>query len=300
MGRLFIPAEQKLNGPWLLSLEALKKLDVVIERISTKLEFAINEDYKASPEKYYNKKPDFLKKVLFTDKKKSTLSDSSLVGILQDQRLSVFKPKELTIELGKSYSDFSVRIFVSHEFRQQFEYEVICDNVRIKEQVKYEIDNWVEEYKPDKASQIWSSFVFNYLIYFLGAIWVLSLLGMVVESPDDIEGKLRKKEVYKIINQGIDSTNIYEAIELILKDQVDYTTPNTTIESKVNKPALKVLMISLVCLILLSIHPRTTIGVGKNSKTIKFYLFWKKFILITIPATIIVPIVLSFLKEILK
>ncbi len=297
MGRLFIPAERKINGPWLLSFSSLKELNIVIEEISEKLKCAIDEDYKNEPEKFHNSKPSFDDKIVLTDKNKSTLSDETLEGILRDQRLKDFKPTELNVELGKSYTGYSVRLSVSQRFEHDLEYEIICNNIRFKEEIKYEIDNWVEDNKPDKASQIWASYGFTLSLYLFGALWVLLLSSILIKSPKDIEKTIRKNQAIEILNKGVDNENLHLAVELILKNQVDYTPQNTVSKVTIRQSVLKILVVSILCILLLLVNPKTTIGVGRNVKKLKFIIFWKRLVLISIPTTIFIPIILTLIKS---
>ena len=294
MGRLFIPAERKIKGPWILQQNDLEKLELVLDVIFKKLKFALDNDIENNAEKYKYDKPELKSNVKLVSKNKTQIIDKSLLGILKDQKLNDLEPNELTIELGKRYSGFAFLMTISSKYDGELEYSVECKNEEIKDEIKYEVDKWLEDIVPNKISQFWSN-TFSYFTIpiFIGFLFVL-LSILFVSSGSNYKNELNSK-ARTIIKNGVDKNNEYEALEIILKLQTDYK-PESEIEKTTIRPeVLKILIITILCFIMLEIKPKTTIGVGKSKRKAIFYRFWQRSILVTIPTTIILPKLLDLI-----
>ena len=294
MGRLFIPAERKIKGPWVLQQNDLERLELVLDFIFEKLKSALENDIEKNAEKYKYTKPELNSSIILVSKNKTQIIDKSLLGILKDQKLNDLQPNELTIELGKRYSGFAFLMTISAKYDGALEYSVECKDEEIKDEIKYEVDKWLEELAPNKISQFWS----NTLSYFstplfVGFLFILLSL-LFVSSGSNYKNELNSK-AQTIIKNGVDKNNEYEAIEIILKLQTDYKPESENEKTTIRPEVLKIMIITILCFIMLEIKPRTTIGVGKSKRKAIFYRFWQKSILVTIPTTIILPKLLDLI-----
>lgn len=298
MSKLFIPAEQEIKGPWLLSQIDFENLDKIIDTIFEKLMTALNDEMSLYPEAYKYNKLKLKKSIILTSKNKTELLDNTLIGILKDQKLNDLQPDELFIEVGERYSGFVFLLSISPENDGALDYSVECINEEIKDEIKYVIDRWIEDLKPNKLSQIWSNTLPGFLTFF-GILWFIILLSGLFDAPSDNFKKDLKIQADSLISNGIDINNQNEAIEIILKLQTEYTPKNINDKRTLQPKVLKLLIISIFCFIVLIITPKTTIGLGKYKQKIKFYKFWNKFVLIIIPSLIILPQIINILNEVI-
>jgi hypothetical protein len=288
MGRLFIPAERKIKGPWILQQNDLERLELVLNNIFEKLKSALAEDIEKNSEKYKYTKPKLNSSVVLVSKNKTQIIDKSILGILKDQKLNDLQPNELTIELGKRYSGFAFLMTISANYDGALEYSVECQNEEIKDEIKYEVDKWLEECAPNKISQYWTnSLSFITIPLFIGLIFILLTL-LFVSAESNYKNELNSK-AQTIIKNGVNENNQFETLEIILKLQTDFKPESQIDKTTIRPEVLKILIITILCFILLEIKPRTTIGVGKSKRKAIFYRFWQKSILVTIPTTIILP-----------
>ena len=298
MGKLFIPAEQEIEGPWLLSQMDFENLDKILDTIFRKLKTAVDNEMSIHPEVYKYNKPELKKNIILTSRNKTKLLDDTLLGILKDQKLNNLQPDELFIVVGKRYSGFAFLLSITPENNGTLDYSVECINEEIKDEIKYEIDRWIEDLKPNKLSHFWS-YTLPYFLILLGIIWFITLFNFLFYTPNDNFKNDLRLQADSLLSNGIDINNQNEAVEIILKLQTEYTPKNINDKKTLQPKVLKLLIISIFCFTVLIITPKTTIGLGKYKQKLKFYKFWNKFVLISIPSVIILPKLLNLLNELI-
>ena len=296
MGKLFIPAEDKIQGPWLLSRNDFEKLGETIEIIFEKLNSALKQDIEKNPDEYKYSKPKLAKNIVLTSKNKSKIFDTSILGLLKDQKLNELKPKEIYIEIGKKYSGFAFLLSITSDYNGTLDYSVECKNEIIKDEIKYEIDNWLENLKPNRVSQIWSNFL-PYLLVPLASLWLIVLINFLFITPSDSFKNELKVKADSLITSGINKENEIEAIEIILKLQTEYSPDLDNYKTTFRPKVLKIILISTFCFFILFITPKTTIGIGKYKQKLMFYKFWKKFVLISLPSVIVLPNIIQLIND---
>jgi hypothetical protein len=298
MGRLFIPAEQKIPGPWLLDRKQLLELDKVIQLAQEKLLIALNEEVKQNSGKENIKIiHDINTTVTLTAINRNKIVDKSIAGILKDQKANEFKPTELKIEIGQRYSDCFLVFEVSNCIDGDLEYSIKCNDDKIKDEINYEMESWLENIKPYKLVQIWSNWKLLVILPIIFFGYLFLSMSMTVETIDNKDNLILKKQIDSLLVQGINKNNQYKAIEMLLK------TKGTQVEGehklKLNKTYFKAFIIILIALILISISPKTTIGIGKRVSELKFYRFWIKFVIYSIPSLFIFPKIFEIISSLI-
>lgn len=279
MGKLFIPAEQNIEGPFLLDKKILMDLDDIIKNAHSKLTLASPGNL--SPEK----KPTITMQVTLTSKNKSVITDDSISGILKDQKVNDFKPSELLIEVGSRYNrDPSLTMKVTQDYNT-LEYSIKCVDDKIKDEINYEIEEWIENNKPSKIATLWFKwgFLLNIIIFCSILILFVSSIDIKV-SPERIA---LENHISTLLKDGINDDNQNKAIELLLSATSNAKASKAQLE--INTKRLKLIVILLIVFVMVCIGPKTTIGLGKNLFKLNFYKFWVKFCLITIPSILILP-----------
>jgi hypothetical protein len=114
-----------------------------------------------------------------------------------------------------------------------------------------------------------------------------------VHTASDSYKEEKEIEARKLIDNGIDSQNIFEAMEIMLILETEFVPENY----EYSDSSLKNWGISLLCLVLifiiLAFTPKSYIDLGKGQKKIKFWKSWIRIISITIPVGILFPILLN-------
>lgn len=311
MGKLFIPGERSINGPWFIGIQELEELDEIFEfafkKIRESLKIAKEEQAKIDVEKgiYDSVEKALNRKSLFDyeDKKKvelissngKKLIDDSLKGILKDTKLLDFKPKELILEIGNGLN----KIFflkISRRYDGELTYNVKFFDQDCSEEIIYKIENWLEKYQPTKINTFWSLYGSGVSFASFFTALILSSFISTTELPD--YKAIHKNEITKIIKSGINKENETKAVELLLKYSTDYRPENIKEVTKINKRVIQFFSLSLILLFIGLVKPIITIGIGEHKPLLNRYKIYTKFVLITFPAIFIIPPIVEWIKGI--
>lgn len=296
MGRLYIPTDNRVDGPWLLGHEKLETLNILFGEVDAKLAEALAKtiDRMAKQEveegglelakvtaklqKKYGKK---LKSAEITFDDGNTYEAEDIEGILNyvDTNPSL-APTELYISTvrGNSENEFSL-IINSNAGKEEveFEYRIRCIDEEVQQKIKSLIDKWVRENKSHPPLQVWSNTIV-YLIYFVCSFSILIAWANLSETTTKAgEYQLElKRQAQQIIEKGVSQVNVDSTLLLLLKLQADYVPDNVreeTIEIH-STVASKFLVVSIIILAISIIRPKTVIGVGRKQRRLKLYQIW--------------------------
>lgn len=308
MGQVYVAANKVVNGPWLLGKNELEELDSVFMKIEKQieesskenLEYESNSDVEkgyskdvASAKKRNEKGYTIKKKVTLISTDETKLIDKSIKGLLKDPRLKDFNPKELHYEVASQYNN-SFSLTVERKFQGELSYKASCFSQNAQEEIKYEIETWIDKFKPNKVKQYWcNSFpilpVFVFMILIFAVTFQININSVKVEH-------VYKKEIYSILDSGVNNTNQAKAIELILKLNSEYFPKNYKYEPTFRIQTMRTIVLGVILILIFSLRPRTTIGVGKKKSELTFYRYYIPFIFITIPSLFIFPFIIGWIK----
>ncbi|MFL5762943.1 MAG: hypothetical protein ACJ77K_03305 [Bacteroidia bacterium] len=307
MARLYISAENKIKGPWLLGHSALESLDKLFTEIDIKLKDALEKHIdttaKRQMEEENNPNIDLQKRISrlrkeFDDIDKLaeiTFSDGNsyqaddIEGLLNyvDANPSL-SPVQLYIRStqGDGDNEFDLIINTSTgDDEPEFQYSILCLDAEIQFKIKSLIDRWLREHRAPTALRIWS----NFAIFVVGLISGFAILiagaNINVESTKTESYKLElKKEAQCLIEKGLTPANKDSALLLVLKLQSDYVPETIKAKTTVvrDKGSAKVFYVSLFAFAICIFRPKTIIGIGKRVHKLNFYKFWTYVIWATI------------------
>jgi len=305
MGQIIHPNAFDIKGPWLLDRDDFKQLEKIIAEIKTSfkasLDFEIEafiksskinenlsveqiqEEVNKAAKKYPFDRID--NSCYFKSKDNTKLLGVTLNDILKDANLNSFSPNEFYsyIRYGDN-NKFTIEI---NRYNGRLSYELQCFDEQIGNELKDQINQWIETKQPKRFVRLWSNWgdlLTVVLPLIIGFFSILAFIPIETVGNDTL-----KEEAFKLINQGIDSSNYYSAIETILKIESDYKPANfKPIYEKPNPIYLKVFVFLIVLLVCSIIRPNTAIGLGKNKSKLKFYRFWIRLITITLPSLLII------------
>ena len=294
MGRLYIPAQNEISGPWMMSYDNLRTLDILFSEIDKKLKEALNKTIENTAKQQMeedSQQLDLPKRIAKLQRKYSQKSKSAEVTFSDDSTYKAediegiinyvdthptFAPKELYIRTihGNSENDFDLIINSnSSEQEVEFEYRIKCIDEEIQQKIKTLIDQWIRENKPNKLLQIWSPIVAYIILFIAGFTALISGLNINDTSPD-YKAEF-KKESKKIIEKGITAANRDSAIILLLKMKSEYIPDDKNqTYNKPNITARRTFIVSSIAFIISIIIPRTIIGIGKKHFWYRVYKIW--------------------------
>lgn len=310
MGQLFIPGEKDIQGPWLLGPEELLQLDSIIEAIDKLLEVDAKalyddgvktrwqtfqsgtlEDYIEKEQRYYV--PKIVKKATLISEDGRRFTDSSVAGILKYHLLKDFAPKEFAIDIERYTTQF--QLSVSSNYTGKLKYSVNCYDAECRQEIVYLVDGWCDKNQPNRAKQILSNF--GGLFFFLGLAligWSVAAMIPKYEMPDM---KSRYQiEINQIIKKGVTKENETKAVELLLKYESEYKPENIKPIKTENSWATQAFSLCLISMFIGLARPKTTIGLGRRRRLLTFYKWSTRAILITIPALLIYPPIMAWIR----
>lgn len=306
MGQLLLPRKKEIKGPWLLNIEDFEKLNDIIENIGRLLQDSVEEEMKQevlSEDKFKNLSSEEVENEIINRKGRysyksrvdqitvvsddgTTLKDTRVNNLLKSGALHNLKPVEFSVDLFQGI-DNSFALRISHKYDGELSYNIKCFDSEISDDIKYQIDRWVEERKPRKVLQLWSHYggFINYCLF----VAFLMLAAYAVSESYTTYDDVLVQESHTLLNKGINSSNRDKAIELLLKAESGYVPESfTPSEIQTDSDYPKFLFISGFFLLISIIRPHTTIGLGKKKESYTFYMIWTKLVIVTIPLAVIV------------
>lgn len=314
---LTIPTEIH-KGPWILNqndFEDLENVIIEIEKyLAQSLEIEIIEFVEAentketlSPSEKQKKINDASQRHSFVRReKKITLISSDgkrLIGdsireVLKDSAIDLFDPKEfhVFIEYGNSNNiKFEFPINLDGDLRL----DINCFDLSKSNDIRLDFNNWLSKRRPERKIQFWSGWG-QVMAIFL-AIPILILSFIVFTTDYSTYQSVVKYESNELLKQGIDSSNIYKAVELLVKQQTNYV-PSDFVPQKIEKDPvyLRWLCITVFLFIVAVIPPVTIIGLGKRKRKVELYKVWIKIVTVTVPAALIIGPFWDYIRHLLK
>ncbi|MGE4385824.1 MAG: hypothetical protein AB7E39_08210 [Endomicrobiaceae bacterium] len=311
MGQRIIPSQQEFDGPWLIDNNKLEELNETLLLIEKKLNDACNillgihtttrfNEYKKwdknvtaedIKQEIQNSYPfhNSNKYVSLTNKQGTKITDKDLLSLLKDPQIKEFNPIDLIIHIQNGPYKFILEI--STNPYRNLKTIIDVSNDSIFNDINYEINKWIDKHRPNYLSQKWSSFFpFASLLIFILLFFSTSLL---LKGQANLYKTELARESSIILKDGLDNNNTTKAIEIILKYESDYIPENFSTDTTINKEIEYFLILIILTLALLSISPKTVIGLGKNKWKVIFYRRWIYFVSIFIPVSILLPIIIA-------
>ncbi len=315
MGQLITPSDRKIKGPWLLEKKNLEELHECLARIETLLEEAFEssveratelllEDYRSSIElnieearlkildKYQFK--EFNKYVILYQKDGKLIRDHSLLSLLKDEKIDNFKPIRIEIKIQKGPCEFCFELYTGGFGELEIRIKATDDN--IFSDIKYEINNWIDNHKPITIVQKWSSSWFPFVIIIIASL-VIGSSSFLLKSKEVIYKESLVQESKELLKDGyISQEEVNKTLKIILEEESGYVPDNFSPKIQINHNIENTLLLATIGIIILSIRPESVIGIGKNKWKPYFYKKWIYIVLIYIPLSIIIPIIIRKLS----
>lgn len=316
MSRILHSTRVKINGPWLLEKDAITELDEIIQtewdQLETEREKRLKndadehiresygeieneEEYQAKLEEYIESSKRYelrhSKKIIIRLSDERYIKLDSFKEAFKNDSLINEKPTgfRFTLESGGIDCDIDLNSSFNH-----LDINVRSGTNKARE-LFTTLHHWAENHKPPKWQQIWSEIKgFHWFFAFI----LIFIYSSVVQITQDTSKLLLEQNSVQLIEEGIDSTNIYESVEILLRYQAEHY-PEVEASTGSNSIVIVTIFI-LVASILLSFLPKSIIAIGKGNQSINRWKRWINFVGITLPASILSYFVLPELVKIFR
>jgi len=229
-----------------------------------------------------------------TSKENTKLEDTSIKGILKDIKVKNFTPVELYVKVENVPGENEFVLGITSGYEGKLEYKLNCFDENEEQEIMYELDKWVNKFKPKKIVTYWLN-AFE-LIAIIGGLTVFIMFFSLYDTTNDYDVELNKQAI-KLISKGIDQTNMHEAVDILLKKQVKYTPKEFKIVETLNLDSLRNFVRVALIYIILLLCPRSIIGIGKKGWQVSLYKRWLKVVLVLIPGSMLLPKVLDIINN---
>lgn len=314
---LTIPTEVH-KGPWILNQNDLEDLEIVLIEIEKYLaqsleieiiEFveAENAAYTLSPDEKQKKISDAGERYAFIRReKKITLISSDgkrLIGesireILKDSSLDSFDPKEFHVFMEWGNNN-NFRLEVPTSLDGELRLDINCFDLSKSNDIRLDFNNWLNKRRPQRKIQFWSEWSQLMAVFLATPIIIFSILFF--DTDYSTYHSVVKRESMELLEKGIDSSNVYQAVELLMKEQINYAPKDFVPQKIENDPVYLIwLCITSFLFIVAAIPPVTTIGLGKRKRKAELYKVWIKIVTVTVPAALIIGPFWDYIRHLLK
>lgn len=313
MGQILYPNDRSYEGPWLIDLNGLEKLDEIVDYEWTKIkehnEVRINEEVecklKALPEDARDQKRPTIEKevrnsyMYKSDKRKLTMKLKSGNKIVAPSFREASREPGVTNETPVGFvlelksGEVNAKIAMNEYTRDDLSLSMDSPEPSVTRDFFFQIDRWVKCYKPPLWVKIWKSI--QGFHWFLMLSIALVYLQFVTTGSGTYKKELTA-EAHKIIENGIDSTESNRALEILLLLQSNYVPENVGMGKLISKTTIVIFSVGLFICIILSFIPKSYLGFGKGEKKVRFWKIWLRWISVTIPSSILLPVLIDKLS----
>ena len=209
---------------------------------------------------YYAKHYGQSKTVTLLSKDEKKLKDSSIKEIIIYSRLRDFTPYYLQVEIVNISNKFTLD--VGRKYGGGLSYSVDCFDQKIKDEILFDIDSWIDKNKPSRPKQMWGSTWLFFVI--MGFLYSILLLLSVFTFESYYYKPAYKKELNAILSNGINKENQAKAQELFIKYSMDYLPEDVRDKQviKIDYLWLRVAVVMFLIALASIFRPQTTIGLG--------------------------------------
>jgi len=309
-----------IEGPWLLDTNALKDLDSIIQkhwrslesRRNQLLDLAVDDEYKkyekqlSISHQYVSEQLELFRRShpvysvsylqICLRYKKSRYFCESFESAFRERSLFDSIPNGFAIEFNSV--DIKCKIDLSEQNGMSI--NVVPEEVMESQELFLDIYQWTIRHRAPYWQRLWGKIADRgYWPYF--AIVVVSSLVLLVINTFSANSEILalQEAAQRLIDQGLSTSNMPQAIELLLKMQI---LDRSTIEF----PGWYTVVVfgSIILGIILHIRPKIVLGIGKGSNYLRSWKIWQVLVGVTIPTLIfynfVLPPVVNFIKQLIN
>ena len=273
------PNRRTESGPWLLNENKLENLSKVLDEILKTLDEYNDCD---------NSNNDIANVFVHFRSGKST-KYQSFEEVIKDTDLSEQLITEVEINYIRGYNSLSLNITKSR-FSSGIEYKISVKDEKIKDDILFILDGWINKSKPSKIIQIWGNF--DLILATLFTIISILIYVSTLKTKQELYSKILERNALELIKNGIDETTQNEAIRIILEYSTKYVPPDFQTEV-LTKTNWSIIIILVIIGIVLGFRPKTNLAIGKGKNIVKFWELWMKILFVSIPTSIILPMIIN-------
>ena len=286
MSRLIYPGSRKVEGPWLLDKTNLQTFERMVNAIVAEFCNDSEKEYKAE----YT--------ITFSDGK--SIVEHSLLNFDSNHDIRNALPRKLLVKIYSGNSSIycsELTFELNHRMSQSFDYNI--RNITQKQTkliIINKIEDWIEENQPSKFLKWWNRYYSIFPFFFIGGFFSILSIFMSRTSASQLYQNSLSPQIQSILEHGVDESNYMNALELLLTKEYSYVPPS--FETKSNPTIYLLLILIFLIIAIVGFHcPKSNIAIGAGRKKVKFWKSYERFITISIPTLILLPLLENFISS---
>jgi hypothetical protein len=319
LAEVIYPTSLNVNGPLLLSSDALKQLDsiltqhqpVLVELRSKRIEQYVSEralqakqegvtdedlEKRKKPWMEYAREavPEFSRNLTVSFSDGSRLEATSFAEALAHSGFSTAVANGFELRVACSSLRMSLAAD-SDSYDTSMKLRVSPSNAEGATNLFADVRRWMRTVQTPWLQQRWCALGHaRYFVWGAFALIVLAALSFSIGNKDEY---YYRKQAQDLIQQGVSSSNQGKAIETLL-----------ALESKASAPTSHALshwywfffIGTFAVALILSYPPRLVLGLGSGDDKIKLWKAWTKFVLVVVPTFVASNFLWPHISEIVK
>lgn len=317
MAEILYPLSGDFKGPWLIDFQSLQELDNILETAWGRLHDYRDQQIKEEIQKESNRISEsnqesdrkWIEERAMRSVEYTPPSRSLTIRFRDGKRLESKSFKEAALEraiVDEIPQSFSVRMRVARVELEidltrysddALSFNVSPSHTSVSKEIAYDVEKWAKTNRSPLWVRIWRSF--GTLIWPFYAVLIVISLAFLRVNSDEYKKDL-KAEAHEILKDGISEKEIPRALEIILSLQSDFVPVSYIPTNRSSSTWFWWFLgvVTFVCL-LISIPPKTNLGLGKGEKRIRKWKWWIRVISISIPSSVLVPLLLDRIRDVL-
>lgn len=315
MNNRFYSTDQVYDGPWLLDANALKELDSIVLRHYKILEARRNQLLESEVEKEsarLNREIDVTQKsrdqyITSYRNAHSVYSKSYMYlnvfyrnfSVRRESFALVIRDRSLQDELAEGFKfDFrsgDITGEITIDKTDGLKIELSPEDLDECQEIFVDLDAWATSHKARFLQRLsWRIAKLGFLPYIVTSL-VLGLLFAFISFTRSGDLLVTQEKMHGLLNQGISSSNLVEAVTLLLQIQILENSP-------VQVPSWyrTILLLGAFFFVVLLIQPKIVLGLGRGVTQLRFWKMWQTFIIVTVPTLILGKFIYPFVLGIIE
>lgn len=318
MAEFIYTTSTNISGPWLIDSDKLETLDKTLDeewtRITKYQEELIKKkvDQIMEEDQYIPKEDD--KRALEIESRRKEIEarvrsrslysdDRSITIHLKGNKKVIVKTfgealrqQSLLEELPISFSALIQSGHIKGEFELRknghLDISVSPEHLPESRELFAALKRWASTVSPPKWQQFWLDFnPGQWLVWFVVLVIALSVLG----NSESVAKKYYKQEAMELLKNGLSQDEQLKAIETLLALESGYIPKDQSIA----RPGWVTLLLfgGLMACVVLTITPKSRIGIGKGQDSINRWRLWIRVVFVLVPVFIFVNVIWPYLSK---
>jgi hypothetical protein len=221
----------------------------------------------------------------------------SFAELTRDRSIDDDTPAAFRLQMSRD--DFHCEIKSTSSYSNKVSISVGPERSELARELFVDLRRWANSVSAPSWTRYWAEADQAKAQWWLGIIIILIVASPWLFATNPAKLDLQQ-QARMLVDNGINSSNLNDAVALLLRLQLEYY-PGSTNTPSVFVPTWVIGLTAVVVLgmVVLSIRPKFEIGLGKGIKNIDRWRWWIKFVGYAIPGFVVTSFIIPWLVQLL-